>query len=58
MIYDNELEISNSTYDILISHFHKNYIKIKRVERVFISLFLENHPKKKKISKKRFCIIF
>ena len=54
MIYDNELEIGNSTYDILISHFHKNHNNIKRVERVFISLFLENHPKKKKISKKRF----
>ena len=54
MIYDNELVISNSTYDILINHFHKNYIKIKRVERVFISLFLEIYPKKKKISKKRF----
>ena len=48
MIYDNELVISNSTYDILINHFHKNYIKIKRVERVFISLFLENISKKKK----------
>ena len=31
-----------------------NYVKIKRVERVFISLFLEIYPKRKKISKKRF----
>ena len=54
MIYDNELVISNSTYDILISHFHKNHKKIKRVEKVFIRLFLEIYPKKKKISKKRF----
>ena len=54
LIYDNELAISNSTYSILISHFHKNYIKIKRVEKVFISLFLDMYPKKKKISKKRY----
>ena len=54
MIYNNELIISSSTYDILTSHFHKNYNKIKRVERVFISLFLELYPKKKKISKKRY----
>ena len=54
IIYDNELVISDSKYDILKSHFHKNYNKIKRVERVFISLFLEIYPKKKKISKKRF----
>ena len=54
MIYDNELAISNSTCDILKSHFHKNYNKIERVERVFISLFLEIYPKKKKISKKKY----
>ncbi len=48
MIYDNELKITNSTYDILISQFHIDYNKIKRVERVFISLFLEIYPKKKK----------
>lgn len=54
MIYDNELKITNSTYDILISRFHRDYNKIKRVERVFISLFLEIYPKKKKISKKRY----
>ena len=54
MIYDNELAISNFTCDILKSHFHKNYNKIKRVERVFISLFLEIYPQKKKISKKRY----
>jgi len=53
MIYDNELVISNSTYDILIEDFHKNYNSIRRVERVFISLFLENYPKKK-ITKKKY----
>ena len=54
MIYENELTISNSTYDILINDFHKDYNSIIRLERVFISLFLEIYPKKKKITKKRF----
>lgn len=54
MIYDNELVITNSTYEVLINNFNKNYSNIKRVERVFISLFLEIYPKKKKITKKRY----
>ena len=54
MIYDNELVITNSTYEVLINDFNKNYSNIKRVERVFISLFLEIYPKKKKITKKRY----
>ena len=54
MIYDNELVITNSTYEVLINNFNKNYSNIKRVERVFISLFLEAYPKKKKITKKRY----
>ena len=54
MIYDNELVITNSTYEVLINNFNKNYSNIKRVERVFISLFLETYQKKKKITKKRY----
>ena len=54
MIYDNELVITNSTYEVLINDFNENYSNIKRVERVFISLFLEIYPKKKKITKKRY----
>ena len=54
MIYDNELVITNSTYEVLINDFNKNYSNIKRVERVFISLFLEIYPPQKKITKKRY----
>jgi hypothetical protein len=54
MIYDNELVITNSAYEVLINDFNKNCSNIKRVERVFISLFLEIYPKKKKITKKRY----
>ena len=54
MIYDNELVITNSTYEVLINDFNENYSNIKRVERVFISLFLKIYPKKKKITKKRY----
>jgi len=54
MIYVNELVITNSIYKVLTNDFNKNYSNIKRVERVFISLFLEIYPKKKKITKKRY----
>ena len=54
MIYDNELIINNLVYDKLINDFHKNFSNIRRVERVFISLFLKTYPQKKKITKRRY----
>ena len=54
MIYHNELIISKSTNDRLLEQFHKNYENILRVERVFISLFFNLYPKKKKITKRRY----
>ena len=54
MVYDNELVISKTIYDRLIDEFHNNYKNIGRVERVFISLFFEIYPKKKKITKRSY----
>ena len=54
MIYDNELVINKTTYERLFKEFHNDYKKIRRVERVFISLFFRMYPKKKRITKRSY----
>ena len=48
MIYDNNLKISNQLHDILNSCYNRDYKSMKRVESVFVSLFLKTYLKKKK----------
>lgn len=54
MVYDNELVISKTTYNKLIDEFNNNYKNIRRAERVFIDLFFDIYPQKKKITKRSY----